>query len=158
MISDTFKSFMIIFLPNSDLLLKSYHILKHISIPIVSAPIYCIAFRRKCVSFCFLFIIFSIIIYFLSFLCPTERGLLLSLRQNFRSACFSKILRIGFCENKKADAISSFTKIQNTSAQSFDLIGHYSFFLTGSYRPFLIMSKAKGTNFLRLMPFCVNHY
>ena len=30
---------------NSDLLLKSYHILKHISIPIVSAPIYCIAFR-----------------------------------------------------------------------------------------------------------------
>ena len=36
-----------------NLLLKSYHILKHISIPIVSAPIYCIAFRRKCVSFCF---------------------------------------------------------------------------------------------------------
>jgi len=82
----------------------------------------------------------------------------LSLRHVFRSACFSKILRIGFCENKKADAISSFTKIQNTSAQSFDLIGHYSFLLTGSYRPFLIMSKTKGTNFLRLMPFCVNHY
>ena len=77
----------------------------------------------------------------------------LSLRHVFRSACFSKILRIGFCENKKADAISSFTKIQNTSAQSFDLIGHYSFLLTDSYRPFLIMSKTKGTNFLRLMPF-----
>ena len=77
---------MIIFLPNSDLLLKSYHILKHISIPIVSAPIYCIAFRRKCVSFCFLFIIFSIIIYFLSFLCPTERGLLLSLPGVYRHA------------------------------------------------------------------------
>ena len=45
MISDTFKSFMIIFLPKFDLLLKSYHILKHISIPIVSVPIYCIAFR-----------------------------------------------------------------------------------------------------------------
>ena len=71
---------------NSDLLLKSYHILKHISIPIVSAPIYCIAFRRKCVSFCFLFIIFSIIIYFLSFLCPTERGLLLSLPGVYRHA------------------------------------------------------------------------
>ena len=69
-----------------NLLLKSYHILKHISIPIVSAPIYCIAFRRKCVSFCFLFIIFSIIIYFLSFLCPTERGLLLSLPGVYRHA------------------------------------------------------------------------
>ena len=70
----------------------------------------------------------------------------------FCSVCFSKILYIGFCENKKADVISTLTKVQNTSAQSFDLIGHYSFFLTGSYSPFLIMSKTKGTNFLRLMP------
>ena len=68
---------MIIFLPIRDLLLKSYHILKHISIPIVSAPIYCIAFRVNVFSFCFLFIIFSIIIYFLLFLCPNKRGLLL---------------------------------------------------------------------------------
>lgn len=82
----------------------------------------------------------------------------LSLRHVFRSACFSKILRIGFCENKKADAISSFTKIQNTSAQSFDLIGHYSFLLTDSYRPFLIMSKTKGTNFFTVNALWVNHY
>ena len=30
----------------------------------------------------------------------------------FRSACFSKILYFGFCENKKADAISTYTKVQ----------------------------------------------
>ena len=35
---------------NSNLLLKSYHIFKHISIPIVSAPIYCIAFRLASVT------------------------------------------------------------------------------------------------------------
>ena len=37
--------FSLFYLLKFDLLLKSYHILKHISIPIVSAPIYCIAFR-----------------------------------------------------------------------------------------------------------------
>lgn len=41
-----------------------------------------------------------------------QKLLPLSLRHVFRSACFSKILYFGFCENKKADAISTFTKVQ----------------------------------------------
>ena len=71
---------------------------------------------------------------------------------------FQKSSESDFVKIKKADAISTFTKVQNTSAQSFDLIGHYSFFLTGSYSPFLIMSKTKGTNFFTVNALWVNHY
>ena len=71
---------------------------------------------------------------------------------------FHKILYFGFCENKKADVISTLTKVQNTSAQSFDLIGHYSFFPTDSYSLFLIMSKTKGINFFTVNALWVDHY
>lgn len=49
----------------------------------------------------------------------------------FCSVCFPKILCIGFCENKKSLHSFNFCKSPNTSAQSFDLIGHYSIFLAG---------------------------
>ena len=55
----------------------------------------------------------------------------------FCSICFSKILCIGFCENKKADVVLTFAKVQIHRLNPFDLIGHYSIFLTGSYSPFL---------------------
>lgn len=76
----------------------------------------------------------------------------------FCSVCFPKILCIGFCENKKSRRSFNFCKSPNTSAQSFDLIGHYSIFLTGSYSPFFIMSKTKGTNFFTVNALWVNHY
>ena len=82
----------------------------------------------------------------------------LSLRHVFRSDCFSKILYFRFCENKKADAISTFTKVQIHRLNPFDLIGHYSIFLTGSYSRFFIMSKTKGTNFFTVNALWVNHY
>lgn len=76
----------------------------------------------------------------------------------FCSVCFSKILCIGFCENKKADVVSTFAKVQIHRLNPFDLIGHYSIFLTGSYSPFFIMSKTKGTNFFTVNAIWVNHY
>jgi len=37
----------------------------------------------------------------------------------------------------KADVVSTFAKVQIHRLNPFDLIGHYSIFLTGSYSPFL---------------------
>ena len=76
----------------------------------------------------------------------------------FCSVCFPKILCIGFCENKKSRRSFNFCKSPNTSAQSFDLIAHYSIFLAGSYSRFFIMSKTKDTNFFAVNALWVNHF
>ena len=76
----------------------------------------------------------------------------------FYSVCFSKILCIGFYENKKADVGSTFAKVQIHRLNPFDLIGHYSFFSDWLIQSFFIMSKTKGTNFFTVNALWVNHY